>query len=382
MVDSDSVDDYRISYLSDKMYWMLDEHINDFHKKIAQFDGSLYLDDASKSNDEGATESLNMLNSIGLLDYWFYEIFKPIGMNKDKYIRVRISTNGALDISGVVGLSDCEHWEWEHGSREYLRSLNNGNQRYMLLLSRPINDLSEENPGGSVIWWKPDKPEPLEDEGEEEELKVQEGERKMRYFLPYETERMLRWFGTTYIPIMDLDSIHKCTVCSIPKLSDDVQAPNFHLDATNIAANGMDLSRANIDNSTSLSLLTLAPKATVRVENHDERTYKSGQYLKFVVSGNQQTSNLSFHILGKAYNDIQEMNHYIATWEMMTSTCEFLLEHTMFLEVAALVHPGTKEAWNESHPTEEWIPEQWQRALDVMKDMWWNATQVDLLRFR
>ena len=236
--------------------------------------------------DDDYIDALHMVGSMGKLEYGFYEMSKPIGRTTEKYIKVKMSTDGILDITGVVGLEDCEHWEWEHGSRDYLRSLNNGNQRYMLQLSRPINDLSEENPGGSVIWWRPDNPEPL-DGIEEVDGGEEDTEKQMRYFKPYETERMLRWFGTTYIPVLDIDNIYKCTVCSIPQLSDDVQSNDFHLDATNIAANGMDLARANIDNSTSLSLLTLAPKATIQVENHDERTYKIGQFLKFIVSGGQ-----------------------------------------------------------------------------------------------
>ena len=281
---SQTISDYRISYLSDTIQQLVKEHELNYHKQLSDFDESLYMDDG---RDDDYIDALNIIGSMGKLEYGFYEMFKPIGRTTEKYIKVKMSTDGILDITGVVGLDDCEHWEWEHGSRDYLRSLNNGNQRYMLQLSRPINDLSEETPGGSVIWWKPDKPEPLEEDSSDEEVEKEDTEKKMRYFKPYETERMLRWFGTTYIPVLDIDNIYKCTVCSIPQLSDDVQSNDFHLDATNIAANGMDLARANIDNSTSLSLLTLAPKATIKVENHDERTYKIGQFLKFIVSGNQ-----------------------------------------------------------------------------------------------
>ena len=347
------------------------EHELNYHMQLSEFDESLYLDDGS---DNDYIDALNMLSSMGKLEYGFYEMFKPIGRTTEKYIKAKLSTDGVLDITGVVGLEDCEHWEWEHGSRDYLRSLNNGNQRYMLQLSRPINDLSEENPGGSVIWWKPDKPEPLEDEGDEDGETTDESERKMRYFKPYETERMLRWFGTTYIPVLDIDNISQCTMCSIPQLSDDVRSNNFHLDATNIAANGMDMARANIDNSTSLSLLTLAPKAAIKVENHDERTYKIGQFLKFVVSGNQQTSVLAFHVRGKAYNDIQEMNHYIETWESFTNMHETLFGRVLALELAEYAHPEVVEKWNASHPDEKWIPSDWTRTLESTTPIWWDAT--------
>lgn len=55
-------------------------------------------------------------------------MFKPIGgKTSEKYIEVRVFTSGEMEVSGVVGLADCEHLEWEYGSRDYLRSLNTGN---------------------------------------------------------------------------------------------------------------------------------------------------------------------------------------------------------------------------------------------------------------
>ena len=351
---------------------MLKDHELNYHRQLSEFDESLYMDDG---RDGDYIDAVNMVGSMGKLEYGFYEMFKPIGRTTEKYIKVKMSTDGILDITGVVGLDDCEHWEWEHGSRDYLRSLNNGNQRYMLQLSRPINDLSEENPGGSVIWWKLDKPETLsEEEYSNATVKLDAEAEKLRYYKPYEAERMLRWFGTTYIPVLDIDNIYKCTVCSIPQLSNNVKRSDFHYDATNIAANGMDLARANIDNSTSLSLLTLAPKATINVENHDERTYKIGQFLKFVVSGNQQTSVLAFHVRGKVYNDIQEMNHYIETWESFTNMHETLFGRELALELAEYAHPEVVEKWNSNHPDEKWIPSDWTRTLESTTPIWWDAT--------
>ena len=121
-------------------------------------------------------------------------MFKPIGgKTTEKYIKVRVFTNGEMEVSGVVGLSDCEHLEWEYGSRDYLRSLNTGNQRYLFRLSIPFNDES------SILYWKPDDKEQLEKEDPDDENK----EPKYRYYKPYETERFLRWFGTNYIPMLD-----------------------------------------------------------------------------------------------------------------------------------------------------------------------------------
>ena len=98
---------------------------------------------------------MNKLNSFGKLNYGFYELFKPIREGKGKYIKVKMSTDGYVDISGVIGLSDCDHWAWEYGSTAYLRSLNTGNQRYLFQLDIPINHKN------SVLWWSPDKEERL-----------------------------------------------------------------------------------------------------------------------------------------------------------------------------------------------------------------------------
>ena len=84
-------------------------------------------------------------------------MFKPIGgKTSEKHIKVRVFTNGEMEVTGVVGVDDCEHIEWEYGSRDYLRSLNTGNQKYRIRLDMPFNDAS------STLWWKPDEPEEFE----------------------------------------------------------------------------------------------------------------------------------------------------------------------------------------------------------------------------
>lgn len=189
---------------------------------------------------------------------------------------MKLSTNGELDISGVLGLSDCEHVDWKYGSLEYLRSMNTGNQKYEFNLSIPFNDLN------SILWWKPDGPEQLEvEEQEEGEITEPTG---FRYYKPYETERFLRWFGTNFVPMLDLDTITKKTVCQSPKISGGVNVQNFHSDATNISTMNAYLARVSMDTSESQSLLTLNQKATIDIENRME---PPGQYLTFVVSGNQ-----------------------------------------------------------------------------------------------
>ena len=43
-------------------------------------------------------------------------MFKPIGGTREKYIQVKLFTDGTLDIRGNVGLEDCVYVPWEHGT--------------------------------------------------------------------------------------------------------------------------------------------------------------------------------------------------------------------------------------------------------------------------
>lgn len=223
--------DHRIEYLADIIHGLLKDHEAEYHSAMDEFVEGDFLDRAifkSLPNGEDNIlepvdleskyqDAVNSLCSFGKLNYGFYEIFKPIGNTTEKYIKVKLSTSGELDITGVVSLDDCEHVEWEYGTMEYLRSLNTGNKKYRFKLSRPFNDTD------SVLWWKPDKEEPLEPDYDED---TEEGEVETptgnRYYKPYETERFLRWFGSNYIPVIDPDTITKKTICAIPRISNDV----------------------------------------------------------------------------------------------------------------------------------------------------------------
>ena len=160
-----SPSDYRIEYLADLIEGKMADHEIAYHKSLAEFTPSDFL---SKGREDGVVkykleDAMNMLNSFGKLDYGFYEIFKPIGGGKGKHIKVKMSTDGYVDISGVVGLNDCIHWEWEYGSEAYLRSLNTGNQRYLFQLDQPFNDKEDEKDPDkprSTLWWKPDETTP------------------------------------------------------------------------------------------------------------------------------------------------------------------------------------------------------------------------------
>ena len=151
--------DNRIEHLSNLVQGMMVDHEIDYHKTLAEFDADVYIDNGKSSNYQDA---YNKLMTFGRLEYGFYEFFKPIGNTTEKFVKVRVSTNGNIDIYGVIGLSDCEHVEWKYGTPEYLRALNTGNERYDFKLSIPFND---EN---STLWWKPDGPEPYTDQEQQE----------------------------------------------------------------------------------------------------------------------------------------------------------------------------------------------------------------------
>lgn len=381
--------DQRIEYLSDMIQGMVKDHEISYHKNLESFDESLFIDNVQykeysiDQNDEHEpivddehnykfTNALNKLNSFNTVSYCFYEIFKPIGGTNEKYIKIKLFTDGTLDIQAVVGLSDCTHVPWVYGKQEYLRSLNTGNQKYEFKLTLPFNDFN------SILWWKPDEKEELEQEDDNE---VKSSDVKYRYYKPYEIERFLRWFGTNHIPLLDLDSIQKKTICSIPQLSNDIQSSKFYKDATHIL--NPDLSKATIDTTTSMSLLTLAPKSTIDIDDRED-----GQYAVFVVSGNQQTSNISFHIKGKIrtreilYNEdgelisnhpfIQEMNHYSRTIERINNLYVELEKSIQYLELVKYSDPSKDIT----------IPKYWYELQSTISKIATEPTFIDLIRMR
>ena len=371
-IDTNLVD-FRINYLADMIHGMVKDHEIDYHRSLDEFDETLFLN-SGKNN--WYIDALNRLNSIGKLDHGFYEVFKPIGGTSEKYIKVKLSTTGEIDISGVVGLEDCKHVEWEYGSKAYLRSLNTGNQRYDFKISRPFND---EN---STLWWKPDNPEDLQVPGEYDISypdKIPEPVSIKKYYKEYETERFLRWFGTSKIPRIDANTITKMVVCSAPSLSSDVQGDKFFDNAINITgtdAPNLNLSRVNIEENTSQSLLTLAPRATIKLEDGDD-----GQYLSFVVSGHQQISTLAFNIRGKIVNDIEELNHYANTWELFNESRIGLEKTRMFMEISNIICPTIKRTWAILFEDEEWIPRAWNDVLGKLESLR-TPGPIELIRMR
>lgn len=390
--------DYRIEYLADLIEGKMADHEIDYHKSLAEFDPGDFL---SKSVVDGEVkykveDAMNRLNSFGKLDYGFYEIFKPIGGGKGKHVKVKVSTNGYVDVSGVVGLSDCVHWEWEYGSEAYLRSLNTGNQRYLLQLDMPINDKS------STLWWKPDgttPPEKIEVQPSEDDTP----QPSVWNYKPYETERFLRWYGNDHLPSIDESTLEKCTVCSSPELSSDAQSDDFHTDARNIGEMDIDLTTANIDASTSQSLLSLYPKATLAVRTYVCETDEDGkktfrepdelddkgsihQYLEFVVTGNRQTYNVSFEVRGKMASEIQEPSHYLHTMEEITGEWHRLFNAILFLKVGATIAPEIEKVWNNLKSgysfNEPWVPSNWEYLDGTFHELLASPTIIDILRFR
>lgn len=399
--------DYRITYLSDLMANMMEDHVIDFHSNLEKLNEDYFLDWGSAEYDEiiealkrqnpnyteedrktkvqqsryvDAYDKLNSFThtidgkTIGL-DYEFYEVFKPIGGGRGKYIKVKLHTNGTIDISGVIGLKDCVHVPWEYGSQEYLRSLNTGNQKYEFKLSIPWNDMN------SILWWKPDEKEPLEKPNDDDnitspELSNDNEEQKYRYYKPYETERFLRWIGTNYIPLVEPDTIFRKTICSIPQLSNDVQNDSFYEDSDNLT--NMDLTKVNIDTTTQLPLLSLQTKSTIDIETR----LNEGQFLVFVVSGNQQTSNISFHITGKMSSSIQGINHYGKTLERLKNAYIALNREILFLETTRLLNPQLDDVWNIVMKGKEYIHHDWMNIRSILESIVWNPNAVDLIRFK
>lgn len=405
--------DYRIEYLSDLIEGILADHIIDYHTALEQIDSSDFIEQ-QKTTINGIEiirpidDAINKLNSFGKLEYGFYELFKPIGGGNGKFIKVKISTNGYIDLSGVVDLSDCSPFAWEYGSEAYLRSLNTGNQRYLFQLDIPFNDTN------SSLWWRPDEPEKLNEHpsSNDSELKP-----TIEYYKEYEIERFLRWFGTDHIPSIDETTLEKCTVCSSPILSTDTKNGDFYNDAKNIGQIKSNIPRININDSTSQSLLSLQPKATIalktyvkddtdeenpiyRLPQEDDAIENIHQYLEFIVTGNRQTSNLAFNVKGRIGTDIQEKHHYLNTLGQITNEMERLFNITLFLTVSQVITPGINTIWKKLNkyfwedallPDEinnnvisdkDLIPQNWVYIENKLQELLKSPTIVDVLRFR
>ena len=153
-----------------------------------------------------------------------------------------------------------------------------------------------------------------------------------------------------------MDTIVRKTVCSAPKVDGNRGEPSTKFqDATMLLEPEIPVSRSVSSSSSPSSMLSLSPIATIDLVQKDD-----GQYLRFVVSGNLGTQNLSFNIRGRILPIIQEMNHYGNTWQTIKGTYTLIQKHTMFLELSNLMNPDIERAWNLTYPDMTYIPEGWE----------------------
>lgn len=412
--------DSMASYVQDRI---LDHELQQ-HRSLESFDPDLYLD----RPDSEFLDVLQRLNSFGQLNYCVYEMYKPIGKVAGRHVKAKLFANGRLEVSGVLGLQNCVHVPWEHGSMDYLRSLNTGNQRYEFKLTRPWND---EN---SFLYWKPDEPILEEDEEEEDgegsdspstrdsdggtgdgqvEVDVDEGQWIVEAhddeedpevaaqlqqvekiissanpestdpiyanFKEYEDERYLRWFGTTYIPLLDSSTLFRKTICCSPQIEDSGELDAT--DATQLLADPSTIRPATYS-GLEADLLTLQQKATVDLVERED-----GQWLQFVVDGSQETTNLSFCIVGQELGAVEDLNHYVRTLGRMNSLYVNLTRAILFLDMVG-DGIGGNDAWLEFAAREfpsdhdDFVPTWWTQVHGQLGPLVWHPSATDLIRAR
>lgn len=389
LASSTEASDVRLGALTSYVQDRILDHELQQHRSLESFDPDLYLD----RPDSEFLDVLQRLNSFGQLNYCVYEMYKPIGKVAGRHVKAKLFANGRLEVSGVLGLQNCVHVPWEHGSMDYLRSLNTGNQRYEFKLTLPWNDSS------SMLYWKPDEPiltqAAVEEQEAGEDEEVQEKEQSLdsgdtsltiegsdpvyANFKEYEDERYLRWFGTTYVPLLDTSAIFRRTVCGIPQIED-----SDDLDTSDSTALSIDpsLIRPVVHSGESEDLLSLTQKATVDLVERED-----GQWLQFVVDGSQETTNLSFCIVGQELGVVQDINHYADTLNRLNSLYVNLTRATMFL---GLVQDGLggNDAWLEFAAKEfpsdhdDFVPTWWTQVQEQLGPLVWHPSATDLIRAR
>lgn len=376
-VSSVATNDSKIEYLQEMISRMLKDHELSQHKDDKNIDFSKYLGTNTDSRYENA---LNMLNSLDKLGYGLYEFFKPIGGTTDRYIKVKLSSNEELEIQGTLSLEDCTHVVPEHGSMEHLRSLDTDNQRYEFLLQLPICDLN------SVVWHKLDEQEELVQEVDEDDVPEVEEEEdtiqpQFRYYKPYNTEMLMKWLGTTYVPMFDMDTITKMTVCETPKFQSTVQRESFFQNTDGILE---EINRIDqVSDQMPFMGLHMFPRASIDLVQRDD-----GQYLQFVVSGNQGTKNLTFHIRGKMMPIINYVNRYAHTLDLIGETYVSMTKEIMFLEATRGMSPVMDEKnvlekiWELTFPGKDFIPQEWLNIQSKLEQLVWSPTTSELMRLR
>ena len=72
---------------------------------------------------------------------------------------------------------------------------------------------------------------------------------------------------------------------------------------------------------------------------------------------------------GKAYPAIQEMNHYINTWNLVKSAYISMRKLVLMLEVSEFMNPSISKTWKSLFPGEEWIPSWWRTFIGYLEPL-------------
>lgn len=98
---------------------------------------------------------------------------------------------------------------------------------------------------------------------------------------------------------------------------------------------------------------------------------KVHQYLEFVVTGNRQTSNISFNVQGHIGGEIQEINHYIHTMDYMRGELEFIFNNGLFFSLTEAIFPEIGKVWSNLKSSinfnEDWNPQNWDYLKTKLK---------------
>ena len=192
---------------------------------------------------------------------------------------------------------------------------------------------------------------------------------------------LTKWLGTTYIPMFDLDTITKLTVCETPKFSSTVQRESFFQDTDGILE---QISRIDkVYDVPPHRGLQMFQRATVDIVQRDD-----GQYLQFMVSGNQGTNNLTFHIRGRMMPIINYINRYANTLDLIGETYVSMTKEIMFLELSRNFHLNSDgesildKVWKFAFPDKDLIPQEWLDVQSKLEQMVWQPKTTDLMRLR
>ena len=110
-----------------------------------------------------------------------------------------------------------------------------------------------------------------------------------------------------------------------------------------------------------------------RLPLEDDDSNKIHQYLEFVVTGNRQTSNISFDVQGHVGGEIQEINHYIHTMGYMRGELEYIFNYGLFFSLTEALFPEISKVWSNLNSSinfnEDWNPPNWSYHKTKLKSL-------------